>query len=94
LDYWIIRISRTMTPMRRAAPFLSGLILPYAVPNAEHAMKDMEKHLEKLRSDAAECALISGLAADKEKRELFAKLSAHLTVLADEVERVLIAAKH
>jgi hypothetical protein len=35
-------------------------------------MKDMQAHLEKLRSDAAECALISNLATNQEKRELFA----------------------
>jgi hypothetical protein len=57
-------------------------------------MKDMQAHLEKLRADAAECAVISGLATDKQKRELFAKLGAHLAVLADEVERVIDATKH
>ena len=57
-------------------------------------MKDMHAHLEKLRDDAAECALIRDLATDKEKRELFANLSAHLKVLADEVERVVKATKN
>lgn len=56
-------------------------------------MRDMQAHLEKLRIDAADCAIISGLATDKGKRELFAKLSAHLTVLANEVERAMTAAK-
>lgn len=56
-------------------------------------MKDMEAHLAKLRADAAECAVICGLATDKEKRDLFAKLSAHLTTLADEVERAINAKK-
>jgi hypothetical protein len=50
-------------------------------------MKDTRKHLEKLRTDAAECAIISGLAADKMKRDLFARLSQHFTVLAGEVEK-------
>jgi hypothetical protein len=50
-------------------------------------MQDIRKHLEKLRADSAECAMISGLAADKMKRDLFARLSRHLTVLADEVEK-------
>ena len=54
-------------------------------------MKDMREHLEKLRSDAAECAIISGLAPDKQKRELFARLAGHLNLLADEVERVMHA---
>jgi hypothetical protein len=48
----------------------------------------------KLRDDAAECAVTSGLVTDKEKRDLFAKLAAHLTVLADELERVMKATKH
>jgi hypothetical protein len=38
-------------------------------------MKDMRAQLEKLQTDAAECAMISGLATDKAKRELFARLS-------------------
>jgi hypothetical protein len=49
-------------------------------------MKDMQAHLEKLRSDAAECALISNLATNQEKKELFARLAEHLTVLASEIE--------
>ena len=52
-------------------------------------MKDMQAHLEKLRSDAAECALISNLATNQEKRELFARLAEHLRVLASEVERAI-----
>jgi hypothetical protein len=32
-------------------------------------MKDMEAHLEKLRADAAECALIRDLATDLARRE-------------------------
>ena len=54
-------------------------------------MQDMKAHLEKLRKDAAECALISGLATDKMKRDLFARLSRHLTVLAEEVEKAIAA---
>ena len=49
-------------------------------------MKDMEAHLEKLLRDAAECELISRLATDVAKRELFKRLSEHLKVLASEVE--------
>jgi hypothetical protein len=56
-------------------------------------MKDMEAHLEKLRTDAAECAIISGLATNKTKRELFARLSEHLTVLASEVEKAIAASR-
>ena len=53
------------------------------------AMQDMKAHLEKLRTDAEECALISKLATDMQKSELFARLAAHLTTLASEVERAL-----
>ncbi len=52
-------------------------------------MKDMQAHLEKLRSDAAECALIRNLATNLEKKELFTRLAEHLTVLASEVERAI-----
>jgi hypothetical protein len=56
-------------------------------------MKDMRAHLEKLLTDAEECALISKLATDVQKRELFARLADHLTVLAGEVERAIAAKK-
>ena len=52
-------------------------------------MKDMQAQLQKLRTDAAECALIRDLATDPKKRELFTKLADHLTVLASEVERAI-----
>jgi hypothetical protein len=54
-------------------------------------MKDVQAQLEKLRTDAADCALIRDLATEPKKRELFTKLAAHLTVLADEVERAIAA---
>ncbi len=44
-------------------------------------MKDMQAQLEKLRTDAAECALIRDLATEPKKRDLFARLAEHLTVL-------------
>jgi hypothetical protein len=49
-------------------------------------MQDMRAHLEKLKSEAEDCALISELAADPQKRVLFASLSRHLKQLASEVE--------
>jgi hypothetical protein len=52
-------------------------------------MKDHQNHLEKLRRDAAECKIISDLATLTPKRELFARLAAHLNGLADEVERAM-----
>jgi hypothetical protein len=54
-------------------------------------MRDMQVHLEKLRTDAAECALIRDLATDPAKRELFTKLAEHLSTLAAEVEAAIAA---
>jgi hypothetical protein len=56
-------------------------------------MKDYKLQLEKLRSDAAECALVRDLATDKAKREMFDRLALHLDQLADEVERAMNARK-
>jgi hypothetical protein len=54
-------------------------------------MQDMRAQLEKLRSDAAECALIRDLATDPEKRELFTRLAEHLSALAKQVELAIAA---
>ncbi|WP_177243518.1 hypothetical protein [Bradyrhizobium sp. Gha] len=50
-------------------------------------MKDMQARLEKLKRDAAECALIRDLASDPKKRKLFARLAEQLAVLAAAVEQ-------
>jgi len=50
-------------------------------------MQDYQAQIEKLRTEAAECALIRDLATDKAKRELFDRLAQHLNALADEVEK-------
>jgi hypothetical protein len=50
-------------------------------------MKDIQTYLEKLRCDAAECAIIRDLATDIPKRELFSRLAEHLSLLASMVER-------
>lgn len=52
-------------------------------------MKNMQASPERLRIDAAEAAMIRDLAADTNKRELFARLAAHLTTLATDVERAI-----
>ena len=52
-------------------------------------MKDYQAAIEKLRSDAAEAALIRDLATDMTKRETFDRLHQHLTRLADEVEQAM-----
>jgi hypothetical protein len=50
--------------------------------NGKAAMKDYLAQAEKLRRDAADCAMIRDLATDKAKREMFDRLCSHLTVLA------------
>ena len=49
-------------------------------------MKDMQTHLEKLRSDAAECLVVSNLATDPEKQQRFARFAEHITGLASAVQ--------
>jgi len=56
-------------------------------------MKDYQAQIEKLRKDAAECALIRDLATDKAKRAMFDRLANHLTVLADQVEMAMVERK-
>jgi hypothetical protein len=56
-------------------------------------MKDYLASIEKLRKDAAECALVRDLATDHAKREMFDRLSRHLDQLADEVQRAMNAPK-
>ena len=52
-------------------------------------MQDMRAALEKLRIEAEECELISKLATNQTKKQLFAKIAAHHRALADEVERTM-----
>jgi hypothetical protein len=56
-------------------------------------VKDYQTSLEKLRSDAAEAALIRDLATDMAKREMFDRLARHLDQLADDVEQAMNAPK-
>ena len=56
-------------------------------------MKDYQKQLEKLRSDAAECRLICDLATDPAKRDLFNRLALHFTTLADQVGLAMVETK-
>ena len=53
---------------------------------------DYRTHLETLRQQAAESALISALTTVPQKRKLFAKHAEHLNALATEVERAMTAA--
>ena len=54
-------------------------------------LRGPRRSLEKLRTDAAEAALIRDLATDSHKRELFQRLAAHFATLAAEVERAIAA---
>ena len=49
-------------------------------------MRNLKTYVEKLRTDAVDCALIRDLATEKRKREFFAPLADHLSTLAREVE--------
>ena len=52
-------------------------------------MKDTKAHLERLRDQAAECAILSAEAETKEKRELFAKLTARLIAAAEHIQSAI-----
>jgi len=49
-------------------------------------MKDLRAKFEKLVLEAEDCALISKLAQDPQKRAFFAKLSLNLRSMAREIE--------
>jgi hypothetical protein len=51
------------------------------------SMNDLRTHLDKIRSDAAECVLLSNLVDGK--REVFARTAEHLNGLALEVEKAI-----
>ena len=55
-------------------------------------MRDMQAQLDRLETEASECALIASLATDKKKRDLFARLAEHFGVLAAEVKRAIAEA--
>ena len=51
----------------------------------------MQANLEKPRTDAVDCALISKRATDPQKRVLFDQLADHLAMLASVLERAIEA---
>jgi hypothetical protein len=55
--------------------------------------RDLQARLEKLLTDAEECALIGKLATDARKRDLFNRLAADLRGMAFDV-RAMIALKN
>jgi hypothetical protein len=54
-------------------------------------VNDHRDHLEALRKQAAEAALISALATSPQKRELLAKIAQHFDTLSTELERAVKA---
>jgi uncharacterized protein YdcH (DUF465 family) len=56
-------------------------------------VKGYQASLEKLRSDAADAALIRDLATEAAKRDMFDRLAKHLNQLADDIERAMNASK-
>jgi hypothetical protein len=52
-------------------------------------MKDLRERLDKLRTDAADLALMSRRASDPQKRELFGRLADELAIEALELEQVV-----
>jgi hypothetical protein len=57
-------------------------------------MKDVPTHLEQLKADVAECARMRDLATDEAMRDLYARLTAHLGVLAAQIEKVIADRTH
>jgi len=60
----------------------------------ECALKDMQAHLEKLRSQIVECELIRDLATNKEKRALFDRIARHHRELAAQIEFAIRRGMH
>jgi hypothetical protein len=54
-------------------------------------VNDLMERLQKLRDDADDCELISKLATDQAKREVFANLAIQLRQAAADVEQVMAA---
>jgi hypothetical protein len=52
-------------------------------------MQDLREKLEKLLLEAEDCDLISRLATDRQKRELFKKLATDLRGMARDIEAVI-----
>jgi hypothetical protein len=55
------------------------------------AMQDVQAYLEKLSTDAVDCALISKCATNAQKKELFDRLAEHLAMPASKLERAIEA---
>jgi hypothetical protein len=86
----VAKIARLATPKIWLTTLVPGVKLG---AKRTTSMKDYQAQLEKLRTDAAECALIRDLATEPAKRELFNRLANHLSVLADQVEMAMLERK-
>lgn len=64
-------------------------LLKFQAQKGVRGCKDYQASIEKLRKDAAEAKLISDLATDMNKREVFVRLHQHLSKLADGVEQAM-----
>ena len=53
-------------------------------------MKDIQTHLNKIRSDAAECLVLGTLAPDG-KQAMFTRIAQHLNALAMDLEKTMAA---
>jgi hypothetical protein len=53
-------------------------------------LEDLQARLEKLLTDAEDCALIAKLATDVKKRDLFNRLATDLRGLAFEVQAMIV----
>jgi hypothetical protein len=56
-------------------------------------MESMEIQLERLRTEAEDCDILSHMASDAKKRELFKRLAKDLRRLAADIETVVEARK-
>jgi hypothetical protein len=56
-------------------------------------LQDLIAKREKLLVEATDCDLIANLATDTKKRELFSRLSKHITQLADDIAREIAEAR-
>ena len=52
-------------------------------------MEDLQERLDKLLTDAEDCALIGKLATDVRKRDLFNRLAADLRAMAFDVQAMI-----
>jgi hypothetical protein len=52
-------------------------------------MSDIQRALEKLRGEVAECLVLSNLATDPQRRELFARVAEHITGLVSAAQNEL-----